>query len=127
MHPLLIEGAAKSPAVNFNPETGKLEIRGRSIPENTIEFYKPVFAWLDEYSAKPKSATSVTIQLDYFNTSSAKILADLFKRLQTLHLSGQSAVDITWEYQAEDEDMQEAGEDYKSILKMPFRTQETSK
>lgn len=127
MHPLLIEGAAKSPTVNLNPDTGNLEIRGRSIPENTIEFYKPVFAWLEEYSAKPKSATSVTIQLDYFNTSSAKILADLFKRLQALHVSGLSAVDVTWEYQAEDEDMQEAGEDYKSILKMPFKTQETSK
>ncbi len=127
MHPLLIEGAAKSPTVNLNPDTGNLEIRGRSIPENTIEFYKPVFAWLEEYSAKPKSATSVTIQLDYFNTSSAKILADLFKRLQALHVSRLSAVDVIWEYQAEDDDMQEAGEDYKSILKMPFKTQETSK
>ncbi len=123
----MIEGAAKSPFVLLNPNTGTLELRGRSIPENTIEFYKPVFAWLEEYSAKPKSATSVIIQLDYFNTSSAKILADFFKRLQVLHVSGLSAVDVTWEYQAEDEDMQEAGEDYKSILKIPFKTKETSK
>nr|HPJ52616.1 SiaC family regulatory phosphoprotein [Flavobacteriales bacterium] len=49
MHALLLEGSPKTPSVRFDPENGSLELRGRSIPENSIDFYKPLTDWLDEY------------------------------------------------------------------------------
>ena len=39
MDNLTIEGSAKTPTVEFEG-VGKLLIKGRSIPENSIEFYK---------------------------------------------------------------------------------------
>jgi len=42
MDPIKIEGTPKTPTVNFNAEKGNIEIKGRSIPENSIEFYKPL-------------------------------------------------------------------------------------
>ena len=39
MDTLVIEGSAKTPDIKFNPQTGVVEIKGRSIPENSIEFY----------------------------------------------------------------------------------------
>ena len=41
MDPLIIEESIKTPSITFNPNTGVLEIKGKSIPENSLEFYKP--------------------------------------------------------------------------------------
>ena len=50
MDNLTIEGSAKTPTVEFEG-VGKLLIKGRSIPENSIEFYKPVIDWIGTFSA----------------------------------------------------------------------------
>ena len=67
-----IEGSPKTPTILFDINQGILEIKGRSIPENSIEFYKPLVDALDKYSAVIKPVTTVNIQLEYFNTSSSK-------------------------------------------------------
>ena len=46
MEPISFEGTPKTPTVNFNADDGIVEIKGRSIPENSIEFYKPLVDWL---------------------------------------------------------------------------------
>jgi hypothetical protein len=104
----------------MNPETGLVEIKGRSIPENSIEFYKPVVDWLEEYASVPASKTIVNVQLEYFNTSSSKCILDVFKKLEVLK-KNQNDVVINWYYEEDDEDMLEAGEDYESIIKVPFK------
>jgi hypothetical protein len=120
MEAIIIEGTPKTPSVNFDSANGILQLKGRSIPENSIEFYKPLVEWLDEYAAKPHSKTAVNIQLEYFNTSSSKCLLDLFKKLEGMHKSGND-ITIKWYYEEDDEDMLEAGEDYQSIINIPFK------
>jgi hypothetical protein len=120
MEAISIEGTAKTPTVKFDAQAGLLEIKGRSIPENSIEFYKPLVDWLDEYSKEPKELTKVNIQLEYFNTSSSKCILDVFKKLEHIHKNKDEVV-INWYYEEDDEDMQEAGEDYESIIRIPFK------
>jgi hypothetical protein len=96
------------------------EIKGRSIPENSVEFYKPLNEWLDQYMQVPLDKTVVNIRLEYFNTSSSKCILDVFKRLESIHKSKHD-VEINWFYEEDDEDMLEAGEDYDSIIKVPFK------
>ena len=120
MEALSIEGTAKTPTVKFNHEGGILEIKGRSIPENSIEFYKPLVEWLEEYTGTPMDLTQVNVQLEYFNTSSSKCILDVFKKLEAVH-KGNSEVIINWYYEEDDEDMLEAGEDYESIIRVPFK------
>ncbi len=115
-----IEGTPKTPTVDFNSETGVIEIKGRSIPENSIEFYKPLVDWLEDYLANPAALTNVNIQLEYFNTSSSKCILDVFKKLEAIYKSGNEVI-INWHYEEDDEDMLEAGEDYQSIIKIPFK------
>jgi hypothetical protein len=62
----------------------------------------------------------VNIQLEYFNTSSSKCILDVFKKLEAIYKSGNEVV-INWFYEEDDEDMLEAGEDYQSIIKIPFK------
>jgi|SRR6185436_8191307 len=125
MEQLTIEQGNKTPYINFS-ENGTLELKGKSIPENSIEFYRPVYAWLDEYALNPKNKTSVLVQLEYFNTSSSKCLLDIFRKLEPLQKNSKSEVTITWLYEEEDEDMMEAGEDYQTIVKLPFVIQKIS-
>jgi hypothetical protein len=120
MEPIIIEGTPKTPSIKFDAKDGVFEIKGRSIPENSVEFYKPVNEWLDNYMQVPLDKTVVNIRLEYFNTSSSKCILDVFKRLEAIHRSKHD-VEINWFYEEDDEDMLEAGEDYDSIIKVPFK------
>ena len=120
MEPISFEGTPKTPTVNFNADTGIVEIKGRSIPENSIEFYKPLVDWLEKYKENAQPMTKVIIQLEYFNTSSSKCILDVFKKLEAVH-KAKNPVEIHWYYEEDDEDMLEAGEDYESIIRVPFK------
>ncbi|MCK4699455.1 MAG: DUF1987 domain-containing protein [Bacteroidales bacterium] len=120
MEPISFEGTPKTPTVNFNADNGIVEIKGRSIPENSIEFYKPLVDWLEKYKENAKPMTKVIIQLEYFNTSSSKCILDVFKKLEAIH-KAKNPVEINWYYEEDDEDMLEAGEDYESIIRVPFK------
>ena len=120
MDNIIIEGTPKTPSVNFNYDKGTIEIKGRSIPENSIEFYKPMVDWIEKYGEKPQKKTEVNIQLEYFNTSSSKCILDVFKKLETIYKQDFDVV-INWYYEEDDEDMLEAGEDYQSIIRVPFK------
>jgi hypothetical protein len=115
-----LEQSPKTPFVNFDSTSGSFEIKGKSIPENSIQFYQPIYAWLDSYIENPAPKTSLKIQLDYFNTSSSKCIVDLFKKLELISKNGKGEVAINWLHDENDENMQEAGEDYQSIIKIPF-------
>ena len=121
MENLVIEASRKTPAVHFDNKSGVLEISGRSIPENAIEFYKPLVNWLEAHSADPPEKTVLKVSLEYFNTSSSKCLLDVFKKLENIQKKNRGVV-IEWYYEEDDEDAREAGEDYASILRVPVVT-----
>lgn len=114
------EGSSKIPMINFDLINGVLEIKGRSIPENPIDFYTPLLDALDLYSVSVKSTTLVNIELDYFNSSSAKCIFTVFKKLENIHKEG-NVVIINWKYQEDDDEILEAGEDYHSLINIPFK------
>jgi hypothetical protein len=114
------EQSAKTPFIELNPNTGNFEMKGKSIPENTKGFYTPLVGWTEEYANNPAPQTTFDIQLDYFNTSSAKVIVDFFKKLESIEKSGKGKVTINWHYDEDDGDMMEAGQDYQSIIKVTF-------
>ena len=116
MEPLIIEGTQKIPTVNFNADTGKLEIKGRSIPEDSIGFYKPMMDWLESYADNAQPNTELSMFMEYFNTSSSKCILDVLKSVAKFD----SEVKVKWQYEEDDEDMLEAGEDYDAIVDLPF-------
>ena len=114
----IVTQSLKTPLINFDVN-GTFYLKGESIPENTVLYYKPMFEWLETYIQQPAPETTLNIQLDYFNTSSSKCIVDLFKKMEFLSKNG-SKSSINWMYDEDDDDMLEAGEDYKSIIKIPF-------
>ena len=116
MDDISLVASTKTPSVKFSVN-GHLELRGRSIPENSLDFYKPLLEWVDSYIHNAQPETIIHVQLEYFNTSSSKCLLDLFRRLENVN----SKVAIHWYYEQDDEDMLEAGEDYEAIVNVPFK------
>lgn len=119
MEKLIKDSSAKTPLIQFDAEVGHMEIQGRSIPENSLDFYVPLKLWIDDYINHPRNKTVLEVKLEYFNTSSSKCILDIFRKLEQLTKQGLE-VEINWYYEADDEDMHEAGEDYQAIVKVPF-------
>jgi hypothetical protein len=119
MRNLIIEPTSKTPKIILNADVNVFEISGRSIPEDSVGFYRKVIDWIDDYAKNPNPKTNFKFQLEYFNTSSSKCLLDVFRRLEKMYKSG-NQIEITWCYDADDEDMKETGEDYKALLEVPF-------
>jgi hypothetical protein len=119
MKAVKIDGTPTSPTIRFDPKKGKLEIKGRSVPESTIEFYRPLLETLDEYIMTPVSPTQVDVYLDYFNTTSSKCLLDMFRRIKEIQNKGNEVI-VNWFYEKDDEDMKKVGEDYQVIVNLKF-------
>jgi ABC-type uncharacterized transport system YnjBCD substrate-binding protein len=121
MKKIEVEATPKTPYLMLDPANKTIVINGRSIPENSVQFYTPVLEALDKWIAeKTKDKVNVSVRLEYFNTSSSKCVLDIFKKLAELHKNG-ALVDVTWIYEKDDEDMMEAGQDYQTIVGIQFK------
>ncbi len=118
-----IEATSNTPTIKFDLEKGELNISGRSIPENSIEFYNPLFAALDKYLANPnlKNATILNIQLEYYNSSSSACLLSVFKKLEKFNKGAGLPVNINWIYEENDEDILAAGKNFEGMVDLPFQ------
>ena len=120
METLKIQGTEDSPQVILDTGENILELSGRSLPEDVNTFYEPVLSWIEEYAKDPGDNTIVNIQLEHFNTSSSKCILDVFKMLEAIYKAKHEVL-INWHYEKDDEDILEAGEDYKSLIGIPFK------
>lgn len=119
MESLRIEETALTPFINFDSATGLMEIIGRSIPENSDEFWMPVLSWFESYVQSANERTVVKISLEYFNISSSKRILFLLYKLNDLSETGKN-VCVEWHHRQSDEDMYEVGQDYAYMVKVPF-------
>jgi len=117
MEKINIEPTPVTPKVIFDAENGLVEISGRSIPENPIKFYTPLIEWLKKYIENPKEKTVVNMKIEYFNTSSSKLIFQILKLFEKTHSEVHNVL-VKWYFK--DEDMLETGEDYQMLIKVPF-------
>ena len=61
------------------------------------------------------------MNLEYFNTASSKLILDILMRLEDIHLDGNTAIEIIWNYDERDTDMEEAAEEYSELVEVPFK------
>lgn len=116
---LYISKTTNTPCINFNIETGVMSIEGRSIPNNSDEFWNPVIDWFNSYIETPRTNTKFVVQLEYLNISSSKKILALMYKLNDLIESGKS-VQVEWHCRENDDDMFEVGQDYAYMVKVPF-------
>ncbi|MBF0336669.1 MAG: DUF1987 domain-containing protein [Nitrospirae bacterium] len=113
MDNLYIEATKVSPRISFDAGRAVMEISGKSYPENTFDFYGPVMAWLKSYFEQaPTTKTVFNLTITYFNSSSSKLLYDMFDLLEEAQDSGHE-IEINWIHDKENESAEESGMDFK--------------
>jgi len=115
-----IEGSHYIPEINFNAETGILEISGESYHEYTLEFFQPIFDWLKNYTNEDGRKITLSFRMTYFNTSSSRRFLEIMNILEDYHHNKEGDVTVNWYYEENDLDMQESGEEYKEDVDIPF-------
>ncbi len=98
----------------------KIELKGKSTPENAVQFYYPVINNIKKLFSNVTGTVHVDISLEYFNTSSSKCIFDMLRMLKAMESTDRS-IQVNWYYEEDDEDMLETGEDYEDILGMAFK------
>ncbi|MBS0009885.1 MAG: DUF1987 domain-containing protein, partial [Bacteroidales bacterium] len=81
MDKLFIEATKNSPEIALNP-AGTLRFKGRSIHENAQDFFDSVIEWIHAYINDPADITFVDIQLEYFNSATAKYIIIMLQKLR---------------------------------------------
>lgn len=116
MEHLYVEGTKMTPNVILDSDKKVYSITGSSRPENPLQFYKPIFEWLTNYLERTEEKMVFEVQLDYFNTSTSKVLLDLFELFEKF--AETKDIHVVWYYQSDDEEMQEAGEELLDLVEL---------
>jgi len=114
-----LKGTEATPSIILDHTTGVFEISGRSLPEDASTFYQPMLDWIDKYAEKPQSKTVLIFKLEYFNTTSSKLILSLLNKLEEIH-NNESNVHISWYYHEDDIDTKDAGEEFADLYDFPF-------
>jgi len=120
MENFFIKGSVYIPTVDFNAETGILEISGESYHEYTLEFYQPIFDWLEEFLGGSGKTVTFNFRMTYFNTSSSRRFLEILSMLEDYKENKDGKVVVNWYYQENDVDMLESGEEYSEDVDLEF-------
>lgn len=119
MDPLDVKQTKSSPALWYDPARRLLGIIGDSYPENSFEFYAPLFAWLQANLAGLPSLR-LEINVGYMNSSSTKCMLDLLDLLGAAHAGGQ-AIEVDWYCERDNPRARDLAEEFREECRFPFR------
>jgi hypothetical protein len=97
---------------------GEMLITGCSLPENAVEFYAPVFKWLEEFRTIDPPKANITLDFEYMNSASVKLVLEFLKKVK--EISGKKSFNVIWKYDKEDTDMLDQGKILEKNIKHKF-------
>ncbi len=119
LKPIKLRETEDLPLVILDAENEIFRVTGRVLPEDGNVFFEPILKWIASYVEKPNKSTEFFFQLDYYNSSTARMLAKMIAELEHILTTGND-VKVIWLYNEDDEVIEERGEELKSISDLPF-------
>jgi len=110
-----IEQQEDTPQVSIDFDNGLVEFKGKSLPEDSTEFFRPVERAIREYLSQPQPTTKVSLQFDYLNSSSQKRMLEIISLFEQLEQNGKM-LEISWLYPDDDEDILDEGKEFARML-----------
>ena len=114
-----LSATTSTPAITADEQTGHLEMRGDSYPENSFEFFAPIVEWVQDHLKTPAASLDVALHLLYLNTSSVRAMMDIFELLEDAH-NDSHAVCVRWFYDEDNDRIAELAEEFKEDCTFPF-------
>ena len=112
------------PIINYDEMRGTIHMKGKSISPEVEEYYGEFLPYLDDCLKKDPRDIRVTMELEYFNAKTSKILMDFFGILKDQVVANGYGYDITWILEEGDEDMREVIQDYEDLTKLKMKIEE---
>jgi hypothetical protein len=101
-----------TPFVLIDEEKSYMRLEGRSFHENVVEFFSDVNAWLDKYLVTDFSLFTFDCELNYFNSSTAKLLLNILMKLDKF-ASDDKKIVVNWITTMSNDIVIECGEDFE--------------
>ncbi|MCT4582186.1 MAG: DUF1987 domain-containing protein [Flavobacteriales bacterium] len=122
MNPIKLERTEYTPDVVLDLASRELSFRGECRPENVSNFFTPIVEWIENLKTLPPISEKlpVVFNLDYFNSSSAKYIMDIFFLISDINKDFNYNLEIVWEYDEDDEDVYEAGVEFEDLSGVNF-------
>jgi hypothetical protein len=105
-------------------EEGVIELQGVSRWNGTLSYYQELLDWTEEYSRNPKD-TTVNVNLDFIDPSSAELLSLFFKKLVKVRKKGYQ-LNVNWYYNESLENSKAYGYVFAKVSKIRFNFIELS-
>jgi hypothetical protein len=94
----------------------RIVLEGESYPEDTKKFYDEPMSTVHKFLGMDHPENVVSqFKLKYFNSSSAKVLLDLFLVIEEAAVRG-NKMTIEWHFTKDDDNMRELGEEFSEEL-----------
>lgn len=119
MEVLHIEATEDTPRIHFDPHNGRLDISGRSLPENALEFYEPVMHWVEKYFDSDGRAAEFHLRIEYCNSASTRYMFNMLMDMEEKVSEGHD-IKVYWYYRNDDEMIKSKGEELAGMLDLPF-------
>jgi hypothetical protein len=116
---LHINRTSNTPEIDFNPSKNLFIIQGKSIPEDPNHFFGPIRRWLEKYFTEKIEDSHFIFDLEYFNSSSTKIIFDILIILRESIKNGNN-IKIIWRYDEDDEELENAGNELNEFIGVPI-------
>jgi len=119
MTDLIIQATQSTPAIKADWEGGVLAMEGDSYPENTFELFGPVIAWVEKFLEVSDRGLTLELRLIYLNTSSVKVMMDIFDLLEEAAAKGRG-IAVNWYYDHRNERVADLAGEFKEDCSFPF-------
>lgn len=119
MKRLEIQPSNNTPHIILDADANTFLIEGKSFPEDSKEFYRPVIEWMDEFKTTKPGKLNISFNLFYLSSSSIISVKQFLMKIVDLNASGTQAT-VIWNYDYDDDDIKKTGEDYQKLTKLPF-------
>ena len=119
MSPLSIRSEDQSLSIFLDPISHRFEISGKADLPQTAKHTVALLEWVDDYVKQPNLMTIFRMHFHCFNPESLPAILDVLYQLETIQKRG-GAVKIVWEYENDDDTVQEVGEDLAEMVSFPF-------
>jgi hypothetical protein len=118
MKTLILTPSRTNPYVCLDPITKKYQISGKSYPEDPQAIYEPIANWFKMNVPQLDHKLELTVQTDYFNSTSNRFLLKILRSLEHYNKEGKD-IEIIWNY--DDEEIQYNGILFSHLVNLPFR------
>lgn len=119
MNDLKIVSTQSTPLIETDSNRGVVYMEGDSYPENSFEFYSELVSWVSHYLSNNNRPLVLELALLYLNTSSIKVMMDIFDELEEAHQKGRE-IAVHWRYDLDNERVAELAEEFKEDCSFAF-------